>query len=62
MQEILKPFHYLSYVLHPKYKGEGLTDEQTDSARIWAIDGCLSILIAYGAKERPFPVSYFSAD
>lgn len=63
MAQALEPFHFLAYLLHPKYKGVGLTNAQIESARVWAnekIPDCLPLIIAFEACELPFPSSYFS--
>lgn len=64
MKQILKPFHFLAYLLTLKFMGKGLTSNQTEMARTWAaekITDCLPVIIAYEAQEAPFPSSYFSA-
>lgn len=30
MEQIFEPYHYLAYILHSKYKGKELADEQID--------------------------------
>lgn len=64
MDQALKPFHFLAYLMHPVYKGRNLTSQQAEIARNWAeaqIPGCLHLMIAFQAEETPFPVSYFKA-
>lgn len=57
MDQILKPY-YLAYILHPKHKGEELTDAQIDSTCTKATDrinGCLPVLIAYETERTSLP-------
>lgn len=63
MSQSLEPFHFLAYLLHPKYQGDGLNSVQIESARLWATEkfpNCLPFLIAFEACDLPFPASYFS--
>lgn len=49
-------------MLYPMCKSESLSDEQRESACIWAeqkASGCLSVLIPYESEASPFPSSYF---
>lgn len=63
LTQSLQTFHYLAYLLNPKYKGEGLTDKQKESARSYLTERypeSISLLIAYEAEATPFPGTYFT--
>lgn len=64
MDLAMKPFHFLAYLLNPKYKGEGLSNNQKEIAHSWLVNkypNSISLLIAYEAEAVPFPPTYFTA-
>lgn len=61
--ECITPAHILSYMLHPKYMGKGLTSDQEELARKWVnyIDkNFLPLIVKFSIKASPFPDTYFS--
>lgn len=62
-KECITPAHILSYMLHPKHMGEGLTNDQEEVARQWVneIDKkFLPLIVKFSIKASPFPATYFS--
>lgn len=63
MTQSMQPFHFLAYLLNPKYKGDGLSNTQKESARSFLVKkypDSISLLIAYEAETAPFPATYFT--
>lgn len=63
MAQAMQPFHFLAYFLNPKYKGEGLSNIQKESAHKYLTEkypDSISLLIAYEAEAAPFPSIYFT--
>lgn len=61
----ITPFHFLANVLHPKYQGIRLKDEQTESAFKFLSENFplfVTDYISFTAKSAPFPQSLFSPE
>lgn len=62
-EDCITPAHILSYMLHPKYMGTGLTNDQEEIARKWVNDidkNFLPLIVKFSIKASPFPATYFS--
>ena len=62
MNQALKPFHFLAYLMDPKYRGQRLSQEHKEIAREWLKNiesDSLPLVIAYEAA--PYPTSYFTS-
>lgn len=61
--ECITPKHKLAYILHPRYLGANLDDEQIEEARVWAqeiSDDFLPLVTLFALKQKPFPQSFFT--
>jgi hypothetical protein len=53
----LRPCHFAAYLLHPKYKGAQLSNEQTEKAHDWLYEknpDFLCAAIAFKSQSKPF--------
>lgn len=63
-KQAILPCHLAAYKLHPKYQGERLSPEQDEAVNMWLSDRdptYVAAAISFGAKETPFPASFFQA-
>lgn len=63
MNQSITPAHLVAYLLHPKFKGEGLTEIQKEDARSWLHEinpEFLNYVVSFKAQGAPFPKSYFT--
>ena len=64
--QALTPAHFFAYLIHPKYRGEKLIEEERESAMEFAKEKYGSELITYTlkflAKVKPFPCYLFNED
>ena len=61
-KDAITPEHLTAYMLHPKYRGENLTDEQHKDASTWLVNhypSFITTFISFQAKAAPFPSTYF---
>lgn len=64
MSESITPAHLLAYpyLLHPEFKGVGLTETQIEEAKEWVYDRnpiYLNYVVSFQGQSDPFPKSYF---
>lgn len=65
-RECITPFHKLAYMLHHKYMGEDLDDDDLEQARAWAAENCDKsfpfppLITLFLLKQKPFPQSFFT--
>jgi len=62
----IQPVHYFAYMLHPKYKGTKLNEQQQEEARVW-ITGrnpeLLPFVLSFGEDDSDqYPGSFFQPD
>lgn len=61
--QCVTPAHFLAYMLHPKYNGNGLTVDQREKARVWVTEDIsnefLPFIIQFEIQSDVYPKSYF---
>ena len=61
-QQAIYPCHLVAHLMHPKYSGHLLTQEQVEEAKSWLIaknPEFLPTAIAFQVQAAPFPPSFF---
>ena len=61
VKQALLPCHFAAYKIHPKYKGEGLSNDQNEMACNWILKrnpDFMGTTLAFSAKRAPFPSSH----
>ena len=64
MDEAIQPFHLAAYLLHHKYRGHRLTEQQMETAREWVCsqnEDFAPMVTAFEAEATPFPQSYWGS-
>ena len=59
----MKPVHYFAYMLHPKYKGTKLSEEQQEEPRNWITardPELLPFVICFSEDDDHYPRSFFA--
>jgi hypothetical protein len=62
-KDAIVPEHLAAYMLQLKYRGEKLTDKQSEKVSVWLVEqdpSFISTFISFQAKAAPFPRTYFT--